>query len=57
MAMTPNIIEERKSWHNAEAQLPFDQPHVHKFEQAMATDRENDEIYYYGRCKCGATEI
>lgn len=51
-----NITEERRSWHNAESQLPLDKPHVHKFEQAMAADQENDDIYYYGLCKCGATE-
>jgi len=51
-----NITEERKSWHNAEAQLPLNKPHVHKFEPAMAADPANDEIYYFGQCKCGATE-
>lgn len=53
--MRNEFFTQRKSWHNTEAELSM--PHVHKFEQAMSTDAENDDVYYYGKCACGATEI
>lgn len=53
--MAMNITEERDSWHNLKGL--FEKAHVHKFEQAMSADTANDDVYYYGRCACGETDV
>jgi hypothetical protein len=56
-----NITEERKSWHNAEAELSKSDlcPACNKgvLVPKMSTDASNDDIYHYGQCnRCGHTE-
>jgi hypothetical protein len=51
------IIEDRKAWHNLEAQLSKEEsPNICQeckkglILPAMISDRDNDEVYYWGEC-------
>lgn len=47
------MTEELERWRELEQSFY----HVHEFEQKSAFDPQNDEVYYYGECECGETEI